>query len=148
MRHGADAAATPVEHGLPAGDEDPNLVLIAEDDEGIALALEILIEDAGYRVVRAAHGEQALMLARRLHPMLVITDLMMPRMNGAQLVEMLREDAAALGQDPPHVVLMTAAGSARASEIPADAFLPKPFDVDQIFALLDRFMPRSSGASA
>jgi CheY-like chemotaxis protein len=118
-----------------------DLVLVAEDDEGIALALGILIEDAGYRVAHAMHGEQALAMARELHPALIFTDLMMPRMSGEQLIEALQEDATSSGQPLPRIVLMTAARNLRAAEIPADAYLPKPFDVDQVFMLLDRFMP-------
>src|SRR5581483_3411377 len=60
MRPMEGPALMPAMHGLPVKAEQPGLVLIAEDDEGIALALEILIEDAGYRAVHAAHGEQAL----------------------------------------------------------------------------------------
>lgn len=126
------------------GTDNPDLVLVAEDDEGIALALEILIEDAGYRVVHAMHGEQALAMARELHPALIFTDLMMPRMDGEQLIEALQQDATSSGRPVPHIVLMTAARTSHASEIPADAYLPKPFDVDQVFTLLDRFMPHAS----
>ena len=127
-----------------AASERPDLVLIAEDEEGIALALEILIEDAGYRVVHAAHGERALSLARALHPALVLTDLMMPRMSGAELIERLRDDAASHGGAAPRIVLMTAARNPEANEVRADAFLPKPFDVEQVIALLDRFLPAVS----
>ncbi len=134
----------PAMHGLPVKAEQPGLVLIAEDDEGIALALEILIEDAGYRAVHAAHGEQALEMARKLRPALILTDLMMPRLNGAELIQQLHEDAASSGEPLPHIVLMTAARAPQASEIPADAFLPKPFDVEQVVALLDQFMPGAS----
>jgi CheY-like chemotaxis protein len=129
------------------GSENPDLVLVAEDDEGIALALEILIEDAGYRVAHAVHGEQALAMARELHPALIFTDLMMPRMNGEQLIEVLQQDATSSGRPLPHIVLMTAARSPHASEIPADAYLPKPFDVDQVFMLLDRFMSNTGATT-
>lgn len=141
MGHCGGLAITPID-----GIDNSDLVLIAEDDEGIALALEMLVEDAGYQAVLAAHGEQALELARQLHPALIFTDLMMPRMSGEQVIEALRADAASRGQPMPHVVLMTAARNSHTAEIPADAYLPKPFEVAQVFALLHRFMPNHNAA--
>lgn len=115
-------------------------VLIAEDEEPIAQVLAMIVEDYGYATLVAVHGRQALDLARARRPALIITDLMMPQMTGAELVMAIREDAAERGYQPPPVVLMSAAGSQYTDAVGADALLPKPFDIRQVEALLDRFL--------
>jgi DNA-binding response OmpR family regulator len=115
-------------------------VLIVEDEEPIAEALAYLVEHCGYAALRAAHGKEALELARVNHPMLVITDLMMPVMNGRELIAALRADAAQNGNDPPTIILTTAGGFNYAQHTGADAVLHKPFDVSEIESLLIRYL--------
>lgn len=117
-----------------------SLVLIVEDEAPIAEALTLIIEDAGYRAITAAHGNEALELAREWHPDLVLTDLMMPHLNGKDLIAALRANAEANGVTPTPVVLMTAAGSAHTQGASADAVLRKPFDITEIEAMLQRFL--------
>jgi len=64
---------------------EKKVVLIAEDERSIADIVCVVVEDAGYQPVLAAHGRQALEMARIEHPALVVTDLMMPHMTGAEL---------------------------------------------------------------
>lgn len=116
------------------------VVLITDDEEPIAQALSMIVEDYGYRALVATNGRQALELARSQRPALVMTDLMMPLMSGTELIASLRADAQRQGQAPPPVVLMTAAGKAYFAPAGADAVLVKPFDIRQIEALLDKFL--------
>jgi CheY-like chemotaxis protein len=116
----------------------PSLVLIAEDEEPIALALSYIVEDAGYRPLIAANGQVALEMARMHRPHLIITDLMMPRMSGRELLAALRQDPDVTSRAP--VILMTAAGKAYVTDIEVDAILPKPFDITAVEALLHRFL--------
>ncbi len=125
----------------------PALVLIAEDEEPIAEALAMIVADAGYLAVLAPHGKRALELARERPPALVITDLMMPHMNGLELVHALRSDAAEAGRTPPVIVLTTAAPFPRAEWSVADAYLRKPFDIDEVEALLHRYLDLPSHTS-
>jgi two-component system, OmpR family, response regulator VicR len=118
----------------------PAIVLIAEDEEPIAQAIAYIVEDLGYTAAIAIHGKQALELARASHPALIITDLMMPQMNGAELIRAIREDAASRHIAPPPIILMSAAGKQYVESVSADAFLPKPFDVTQVEALLARYL--------
>ncbi len=123
------------------------LVLIAEDEEPIAEAIALIVEDAGYTPLLAAHGKQALELARERRPALVITDLMMPLLDGAELIAALRADAAQDDHIPAPVILMTAAGLKRAYEAGADVVLRKPFELDDLEQLLFRYLggpPESS----
>jgi DNA-binding response OmpR family regulator len=120
----------------------PPMVLIAEDEEPIAQALAMIIEDYGYAVIVATNGKEALELARVHRPALIITDLMMPLMSGADLITALRADAARDSHRAPPVVLMSAAGSRFMAPAGADSILPKPFDMRQIEAILARYLPQ------
>ncbi|MFI5271481.1 MAG: response regulator transcription factor [Ktedonobacterales bacterium] len=112
------------------------IVLIAEDEEPIAEALAYIVEDSGYVPLLASNGRQALELARAFHPALVITDLMMPQMTGAQLVAALRAEADRSGEKAPAIVIMSAAGPKYTDHLGADAVLSKPFDLSDVEALL------------
>ena len=122
----------------PAGDR--KLVLIAEDEEPIADALASIIADAGYTPAVARHGREALGVARARRPALVITDLMMPYMSGADLIAALHTDAANDGHAPPPIVLMTAVTGRMTYVAEADALLHKPFDIEEVEDLLHRFL--------
>lgn len=139
-------APAPTPGGRPEG-PTPDLVLIAEDEEPIAEALALIVADAGYTPLVAVHGKQALELARERRPALIITDLMMPFLSGAQLIEAVRADAALDNHRPPPMILMTAAGMRRALEANADALLKKPFDVREVEELLRRFLGPPPSAS-
>lgn len=75
------------------------VVLIAEDDEDIALILTRLLKRGGNTVLRAPDGESALELAVKHRPDVVVTDLGMPRMDGIELTRAIREDPH-LGDTP------------------------------------------------
>lgn len=122
----------------------PPKVVIAEDEEPIAQALAIIIEDYGLTPLVADHGKHALELVRLHQPALVITDLMMPHMTGTQLIDAVRAEAAAANRMPPPIVLMSAANKQymRDGDAGADATLLKPFDIRQVEELLRRFVPR------
>ncbi len=116
------------------------VVLIAEDEEPIAQAIAYIVEDLGYTPAVAIHGKQALELARTYRPALVITDLMMPQMTGAELIRALRQDAAQKDYPAPPIILMSAAGRQYVDTVQADAYLPKPFDVVEVEALLEQYL--------
>ena len=79
-------------------------ILVVEDEFAIAELLEMVLTDAGYGVVTAANGRQALeRMAEGPHPDLIITDFMMPVLNGAGLIEALRNDAAY--RNIPYIVM-------------------------------------------
>lgn len=115
------------------------LVLIAEDEEPQAEILVFVVREAGYTPVVAHNGRQALAMAREQGPALLITDLMMPYLDGSELIAALRADAAA-GATMPHVVLMTSANMVVARAAGADVVLRKPFHLADLEALLHRFL--------
>src|SRR5690348_17812722 len=99
---------------------NPAVVLIVEDDRPIAEYMAIVVADAGYRPVVATHGRQALELTETERPALLITDLMLPFLSGAEVIAAVRANA-----DPERarlpVILMTAASAQRARDAGADA---------------------------
>ena len=69
----------------------PLLILIADDDPGIRLAVKDYLELAGYSVVAASTGLEALNLLDTYHPHLVVSDIKMPRLDGYSLVTKVRQ---------------------------------------------------------
>lgn len=121
-------------------EQEPALVLIVEDEEPIAEALTYIIEEAGYRAVAAENGRQGLEITRARHPALIITDLMMPLMSGAEFIAAIRaESGDGVGPAPP-IVLMTAGGMRHAQGVGADEVLLKPFDVEKVEEILHRYL--------
>ena len=107
-------------------------VLVVDDEREIVDLLQVVLEDEGYRVVPAFDGEQAWRLAHVEPPDLVISDVMMPRLSGVELVGRLRDSRERLAKTP--VILMSAA-----DRTPGDGrvtFLPKPFDLDRMLSLV------------
>lgn len=100
-------------------------VLVVDDEEAVVEFVGSLLEDAGYRVLRAFDGRAALEVARAEHPDVVITDIMMPVMNGLELCQELQADPKT--QDI-RIILMTA-GRLSDSQCPGAQFLAKPFDL-------------------
>jgi CheY-like chemotaxis protein len=107
-------------------------VLVVDDEPDIRYLLRVTLELAGYRVVEAKHGEAALELARRSAPQLVITDQMMPVMNGGELIERLRAEGSTKA-----IPIVMVSGT-RSVQRGADAVLGKPFDPTELIALVDR----------
>ena len=103
-------------------------VLIAEDEPSIVLSLEFLLRDAGYEVITAADGAQALKLAAELKPHLVVLDVMLPLVNGFEVCRMIREDPAMCDM---RILILTARGRehevARGMALGANAYITKPF---------------------
>ncbi len=123
-----------------ARETEPFLILIADDEEPIAEMLEAFVTDLGYTALVARNGQQALMQARERWPALVLTDLMMPVLSGADLIAALQAEAAAHGKASPSIVLLTA-GSARAvSHLHVDAMLFKPFDLGKLAQVIHRLL--------
>jgi len=116
------------------------VVLIAEDERAIASLVTEVVAQAGYTPLVATNGRQALDLAREQWPALVITDLMMPYLDGAALTAALRAEAATRGVAAPPIILMTAASLQYARAAGTDAVLRKPFNLAELEALLLRFL--------
>jgi CheY-like chemotaxis protein len=102
-------------------------VLIVDDESSVRFLLRRVFEGAGYDVVEAHHGAAALARVADDYPDVVVTDMMMPVMGGAELIAHLRADP---GTASIPIVVVTAE-LAFASHV-ADAVLPKPLKVGEL----------------
>jgi len=112
---------------------DGPLVLLADDEAHITCVVAERLRAAGFTVATARDGEEALEMALRLKPTLLITDLQMPRMNGLDLA--LKLAASASGATTP-VVMLTARGyildQATLAKTNVRTVMGKPFSVREV----------------
>ena len=112
-------------------------ILTADDEVSIVEVEAALLEDGGHEVLRASNGSRALQLTREHHPKLIVTDLMMPLMDGGALIRAVREEE---GLANTTIGLMSAAGRARMEQAGADVVVPKPFNLDLLEDLPQRLL--------
>ena len=113
------------------------LILVVDDEQPIIQFLADLLEEEGHRVATADHGGAALSQIEREQPDLVISDLMMPVMDGERMLEQLRRN--------PHtaaipVIVISASGERRASVKGANASFGKPLDVGRLLSTIDTLL--------
>jgi DNA-binding response OmpR family regulator len=113
----------------------PKRVLIADDEANIVMSLQFLMEAAGYDVRTAGDGDAALQALRDFHPDLVLLDVMMPRKNGYEVCQTIRETPSFRGMK---VVMLTAKGrdidAEKGLALGADAYVTKPFATKELVA--------------
>jgi len=116
-------------------DAQPGRVLVVDDNADLRDYMRRMLIGAGHDVRVAADGEAALAMARTMHPEVIVSDVMMPRLDGFGLLRALREDEAL--RETPVVLLSARAGEeARVEglEAGADDYLTKPFAARELLA--------------
>jgi CheY-like chemotaxis protein len=110
-------------------------ILIVDDELAIAEVLASILDDAGYKVVIAANGKQALSRLAETRPSLIITDFMMPVVGGAELIAALKGDRQL--RDIP-VVVMTSVPEGKVKEKIKgfDGYLRKPFQLREVLGIV------------
>ena len=116
---------------------DGKLILVVDDEFDVLSVYTMLFEFVGFRVRTAADGMEALALARRELPDIVLSDYMMPMMDGAELCAALRGDPA-LRHIP--IILSSAGILAGDTPPPCDAFFRKPIPFDTLLAEIKRLL--------
>ena len=118
-------------------------VLVVEDDPVILHLLEVNFDLEGFTVLRAADGAEGLEAAREQHPDVIVSDIMMPRMSGIDLVIALKGDSATAAI--PIILLSAKAQTGdlkKGIDAGADDYVTKPFEplelVERVNALLSR----------
>ena len=113
----------------------PPQLLLVDDEPGLRNAVQAYLEDEGFQVTTAVDGEEGWLKVQQMVPDLVISDVMMPRCDGYELLKRLREDER-LGGTP--VIFLTAKGMTidrtQGYQAGVDDYISKPFDPDELIA--------------
>src|SRR5438874_11290046 len=142
-----DESGLGCQDGLSPCSTDPNStvdpltkrILVVDDEKTIRQLIADTLNEFGYDVKTAYNGAEALEVMRRWLPHAIVLDLMMPRLDGSGLCEMLRHNPR-FASVP--VLLVTAAYGAReaAERIGAAAYLTKPFELDTLLEVIDQLV--------
>jgi two-component system, OmpR family, alkaline phosphatase synthesis response regulator PhoP len=105
------------------------VVLVAEDDPGVRMMIEFVLEDEGFEVILAEDGERALTMARSKSPDAILLDLMMPKLDGKQVLSGLRESEVTA-----RIPVFVLSGMTRTAshEWAGAHFVGKPFSPDEL----------------
>ena len=121
------------------------LVLVADDEPRITKLVSIALSEEGFRVVTANGGEEAILKAEEVRPDIVLLDIVMPDLDGIEVMRQLRE------RRPVPVILLTARGStadkAKGLDLGADDYIAKPFHPDELAARVRAVIRRSVGST-
>ena len=124
-------------------EQEPQLVLAADDDEVILGLIAYRLEHSGYRVITAHDGQEALRLALAERPALAVIDVMMPKLDGYELTRALRSH-----DETRHlpIILLTAraqqADADRGFDAGASEYLPKPFSPEELRSVVETLLAR------
>jgi DNA-binding response OmpR family regulator len=119
------------------GTKTTSQILVVDDEPQVVWMLQFSLEAEGYQTLSARDGRAALDEVREHHPSVVLLDIMMPVMDGWAFLEELQ---ALPVDERPRVIVVSARSSlrdrAKAAELGADAFVAKPFNVDDLLVVL------------
>ena len=122
---------------------DKQKILIADDEQGIRLIVSRILEEE-YMVLEAADGEEAIDIAKGQQPVLILMDLMMPKLDGYGACLSIKADQATKGIP---VVILTAIGhelnKKYAEEMGADGYITKPFTRESLLEEMRRLLVSS-----
>ncbi len=117
-------------------------ILIIDDDPAILKVLGMILEQRGFEVHKALRAEEGLRVAYRTQPDLVVLDIMLPEMDGYEVLRRLRELS-----DVPIIFLTAVDGpkqSAKGLNMGADDYIAKPYDVDELEARIRARLRRTT----
>ena len=126
--------------GRPAAVPAPRTVVVAEDDPDVTRIVDAQVRAAGYTAIIAFDGERALAAVRAHNPDVLVLDLMMPKLNGFDVLTELRESPA----PRPRTIVLSGRGReqdvVRAFELGADDYMTKPFNPQELMARIARLL--------
>ena len=121
--------------------EEQNYILVAEDDSDVALLITRILKNEGYNFRWAKNGKEALEIISTEQPQLVITDIMMPQMDGLELIKAIRAD-----ESTSHIPIIVVSARTDTTDrlngidIGAEAYLGKPFIPDELLMMTRRLL--------
>jgi DNA-binding response OmpR family regulator len=120
-------------------------ILLVDDEKDLVRSVSFRLEDAGYEVVVAWDGQEALDKAKKEAPDLIILDLMLPKMNGYKVCGLLKADSR-YNRIP--IIMFTAraqeADRRMSEEVGADAYVTKPFEPEILFAKIEELLAKEA----
>jgi DNA-binding response OmpR family regulator len=119
------------------------LVLVADDDPDILQLVALRLGRAGYEIVQATDGEEALRLAQERKPDLAVLDVMMPKLTGYEVTRKLREEEET--RSLPVILLTARVHEADVSSgfgVGADDYITKPFSPDELRTRVEAILGR------
>lgn len=123
----------------------PAKILIAEDEPSIVLSLEFLLQEAGYEVAVALDGNQALRMADRIRPDLIVLDIMLPLVDGFEVCRYVRGNSML---EHTRVLMLSARGHEGAVQkslpLGADAYMTKPFSTRELIIVINELLSFST----
>ncbi len=132
----------PAMPAIPLASSDQPLVLVVDDDPTALRLIDEYLMAQGFEVITTTSPEQALEIAQRLHPALIVTDYMMPTMTGPEMLVLLRCEPDTM--DIPVILLSPDALEANAAEAAAH-YLSKPVDRSALLEQVNQIMAGGSG---
>jgi CheY-like chemotaxis protein len=122
------------------------LILIADEDEEERGLMRAILKLVGFDVVEALDTRQVIRLAKAESPDLLVIDLGLAGLNGNDEVERIRKESAL--PKLPVVAVSSSDFKPRSHKSKSTAFLPKPIEYEQFYAIIDRFLPGQMTAKA
>jgi DNA-binding NarL/FixJ family response regulator len=124
-------------------------LLLVDDEPGLRDAVQAYLEDSGFEVNVAPNAQQGWQLLERTLPDLVITDVMMPQVDGYQFLKQMREDPRFKALP---VVFLTARGMTSdrilGYQAGCDVYISKPFDPDELVAIVQNLLQRRAAQNS
>jgi len=115
----------------------PNSVLVVEDDRDVAFGTSMRLRSAGYETLIAHDGREGIDVARRRHPSVILLDVRMPRMDGLAALDQLQRDRRT--RDIPIVMLSASLIDQQAAlDAGARFFLAKPYQAHSLLTAVER----------
>lgn len=124
--------------------EGKRLVLAVDDDPDILTLLRGTLEDSAYQIIGLVDPQRALEIARKLHPYAITLDVMMPELNGWQILQQLKSDPATA--DIPIVMLSVVSDRSAGYVLGASDYLVKPMEPEVLLQTLDRLTQQRTPA--
>lgn len=129
------------------GDRHENCILVVDDSVDNLYLMQFILENQGYKVSLADSGKKALEIVRKNHPDLILLDLMMPQMDGYEVVHRLRED-----ENVPEIPVFLVTANKYVSRYEAiaagaDGLIYKPININKFLSKVEQILETKNNSN-
>lgn len=115
------------------------IILVADDDPGILEVINIILSDRGYEVITVDNPKVISKTIKKNHPNLILMDLWMSGMDGQKVTKILKEKSSS--QHLPVIIISALnEGEKIAMDAGANGFLAKPFEIEDLLAIVEKYI--------